>query len=57
MTDQHTAHEGQPHEQEPQPSKLMTPVACVILLILALYGAMLYQGVPQEWTSQKQLPC
>ena len=40
------------HPTLPHVSKLMIPAACAILLILALYGALLYQGLPQEWTAK-----
>ena len=46
-------HEGQPHgllEHEVKPSKLMVPVAAVLLLVLALYGFLLFLGLPQQWT-------
>jgi len=30
----------------------MIPAACVILLLLAVYSVLLYQGLPQEWTTK-----
>jgi NADH:ubiquinone oxidoreductase subunit 5 (subunit L)/multisubunit Na+/H+ antiporter MnhA subunit len=44
--------EEQPPRQEhvAKPSKLLLPVAIVLLLILAFYGLLLYQGLPQQWT-------
>jgi len=49
--------EGQsPEKQLPdqehgaKPSKLLFPVAVVLILILVLYGFLLFQGLPQRWT-------
>ena len=37
-------------EHGAKPSKLMVPVAFALILILALYGFLLVQGLPQHWT-------
>jgi len=38
----------QPHE--PQTSKRTKPVALALILALAFYGFLLFQGLPQKWT-------
>jgi Na+/H+ antiporter NhaD/arsenite permease-like protein len=43
-------------EHEAQPSRLLYPVAVVLLLILALYGYLLHQGLPQKWTKMSNEP-
>ncbi|MCL2711321.1 MAG: sodium:proton antiporter [Planctomycetaceae bacterium] len=42
----------QPHgpEHEIQPSKLMFPVAVALILLLLVYGCLLFLGLPQQWT-------
>ena len=44
--------EEQPHNQEhsAKPSKLVLPVAIALIFILLIYGFLLYQGLPQQWT-------
>ncbi|MCL2006403.1 MAG: sodium:proton antiporter [Planctomycetaceae bacterium] len=44
------------HEFEHKTSKLMTPVALVIILLLLFYGFLLYQGIPQNWTKNTNAP-
>jgi Na+/H+ antiporter NhaD/arsenite permease-like protein len=39
-------------EHEAQPSKLLLPVAFVLILILCFYGYLVSQGVPQHWTEK-----
>jgi Na+/H+ antiporter NhaD/arsenite permease-like protein len=38
------------HAEEVKPSKLLTPVAIAIVVLLACYGFLLFQGIPQNWT-------
>ena len=38
------------HHPVPQTSKLITPVAFALVLVLIFYGFLLYQGLPQKWT-------
>jgi Na+/H+ antiporter NhaD/arsenite permease-like protein len=49
VTEQQTS-PGQEHES--QPSKLLYPVAFALLIILAFYGYLIHQGLPQKWTEQ-----
>ncbi|MDR0336629.1 MAG: sodium:proton antiporter [Planctomycetaceae bacterium] len=37
-------------EHEAQPTKKLIPVAIALVLILALYGCLAWQGLPQKWT-------
>jgi len=46
MTNQHDPSQ----EHEAKPSKLLLPVPIALLLILAFYGFLVYQGLPQQWT-------
>ena len=46
MTEQHTT----PEEYGTKSSKLLLPVAIVLILILACYGFLVNQGLPQQWT-------
>jgi len=34
----------------------MMPVAVAIILLLLLYGFLLYQGIPQGWTESTNAP-
>ncbi|GHT44497.1 sodium:proton antiporter [Planctomycetales bacterium] len=50
------AHLAEQTEHETKPSRLMIPVAIVLLLILVGYGYLVYQGVPQNWTKVANTP-
>jgi Na+/H+ antiporter NhaD/arsenite permease-like protein len=43
-------------EQEAQPTKRLIPVAIAIVLILCLYGYLVSQGLPQQWTEMANNP-
>ncbi|MCL2304988.1 MAG: sodium:proton antiporter [Planctomycetaceae bacterium] len=43
-------------EHRPQSSKLLFPIACVIIFVLVFYGFLLSQGIPQKWTESVNAP-
>ncbi|MDR3234451.1 MAG: sodium:proton antiporter [Planctomycetaceae bacterium] len=52
MSETPVKHEQAEHAHEPAVSRLIIPVAAVLLLIVGLYGYLVHQGYPQHWTAQ-----
>jgi Na+/H+ antiporter NhaD/arsenite permease-like protein len=53
---EHSSQHESEQEHEAQPTKRLIPVAIAIVLILALYGCLVWQGLPQQWTEIANTP-